>query len=73
MEGGTIRGHYRTCGLFKASGCGLFRGYIVFPNVDGERIVASAVGYRYGRLRDNQPAVIEWQKPAPHELVVAEL
>lgn len=73
MEGGAIRGHYRTCGLFRASGCELFRGYIVFPCVDGEGVITSAVGYRYGRIRDNQPAVIEWQKPATHELVVAEL
>ncbi|MCG9770905.1 hypothetical protein L1D59_20105 [Pseudoalteromonas piscicida] len=69
MEGGAIRSHYQHSGLFIASGGELFRGCVVFPNFDNSGQIASATGFRYGRVRDWQQSVIHWQKPALGELV----
>lgn len=69
MEGGAIRGHYQHSGLFIASGGELFRGCVVFPDLDESGQIVSATGYRYGRVRNWQQSVIHWQKPALGELV----
>lgn len=69
LEGGAIRGHYRRAGLFKNTGVELFRGYIVFPEINDNGMYESAVGYRFGRVRDDQKPVIHWSKPEPKELI----
>lgn len=69
LEGGAIRGHYRRAGLFKKTGSELFRGYIVFPETNDNGIYVSAVGYRFGRVRDDQKPIIHWAKPEPKELI----
>jgi hypothetical protein len=69
IEGGVVRGHYQHCGLFIPTGGELFRGCVVFPERDNTGQVVSAVGYRFGRVRDGQSLIIHWQKPALGELI----
>jgi hypothetical protein len=69
LEGGAIRGHFRRAGLFKETGVELFRGYVVFPVMNDNCMYESAVGYRFGRVRDNQKSVIYWAKPEPKALI----
>lgn len=63
LEGGAIRGQLQHCGLLTAKGGELFRGCVVFPERDEFGHFVSAVGYRYGRVRSWQTAVIHWHKP----------
>jgi len=64
ISGGQIRGALLQVGLLKASGHELFRGCIVFPTVNDEGQIISAVGYRYGnRIRHWQMPVIHWARP----------
>ncbi|MCB4438570.1 hypothetical protein LHL20_20300 [Alteromonas sp. McT4-15] len=71
IEGGAIRGHYQHCGLFVPSGGELFRGCVVFPEFDDNTgQFVSAVGYRFGRVREWQKPVVHWTKPQPDQLVM---
>lgn len=70
LEGGAIRGQLQHCGLLTAKGGELFRGCVVFPERDEFGHFVSAVGYRYGRVRKWQPAIIHWHKPALDQYVV---
>ena len=70
LEGGAIRGQLQHCGLLTARGGELFRGCVVFPRRDEFGHFVSAVGYRYGRVRSWQPAVIQWHRPALGQFVL---
>lgn len=70
LDGGAIRGQLQQCGLLTSSGGELFRGCVVFPKQDEFGHFVSAVGYRYGRVRSWQPAVIHWHKPELGQYVV---
>ena len=64
FEGGQIRGALLQLGLLKATGHELFRGCLVFPTINHEGRIISAVGYRYGsRIRHWQAPVIYWRRP----------
>lgn len=64
LEGGAMRGSLQTVGLIHSTGGELFRNCIVFPEMDDQGNVVSAVGYRYGdRIRSWQKGVIHWEKP----------
>ena len=64
FKGGKIRGTLLQVGLLKATGHELFRGCLVFPTLNDDGQVTSAVGYRYGtRIRHWQIPVIYWQRP----------
>lgn len=64
LSGGAMRGILQTLGLIHSTGSELFRGCIVFPKMDNQGNIVSAVGYRYGkRIRHWQPSVIHWEKP----------
>jgi hypothetical protein len=62
-EGAAIRGSLQRCGLVRASGHELFRGCIVFPTLNDDGNVISAVGYRFGRIRGGSKAIVYWHKP----------
>jgi hypothetical protein len=64
-EGAAIRGCLQRCGLMRSTGHELFRGCIVFPTYDKNDNVLSAVGYRMGRVRQGDKAVVYWHKPDP--------
>lgn len=68
-EGAAFRGSLQRCGLIRASGHELFRGCIVFPSHDDIGNVVSAVGYRFGRIREGDKAVVYWHKPDPQSFV----
>jgi hypothetical protein len=68
-EGAAIRGSLQRCGLVRASGHELFRGCIVFPTMDNDGNVISAVGYRVGRIRGGSKAIVYWHKPEPKAFV----
>jgi hypothetical protein len=68
-EGAAIRGSILRCGLVRASGHELFRGCIVFPTLDDDGNVISAVGYRVGRIRGGSKAIVYWHKPDPKAFV----
>jgi hypothetical protein len=68
-EGAAIRGSLLRCGLVRASGHELFRGCIVFPTLDDDGNVISAVGYRVGRIRGGSKAIVYWHKPDPKAFV----
>lgn len=68
-EGAAIRGSLQRCGLVRASGHELFRGCIVFPTMDDDGNVISAVGYRVGRIRGGSKAIVYWHKPEPKAFV----
>ncbi|GAC27424.1 hypothetical protein [Brumicola pallidula] len=70
LEGGAIRDQLQHCGLLTAKGGELFRGCVVFPKRDEFGHFVSAVGYRYGRVRSWQPAVIRWHKPELGQFVI---
>jgi hypothetical protein len=70
LEGGVIRGQLQHCGLLTAKGGELFRGCVVFPERDEFGHFVSAVGYRYGRVRSWQPAIIRWHKPELGQFVL---
>jgi len=64
FEGGQIRGALLQVGLLKATGHELFRGCLVFPTINNEGRIISAVGYRYARrIRHWQDSVIYWRRP----------
>jgi hypothetical protein len=64
-EGAAIRGSLQRCGLVRSTGHELFRGCIVFPVYDENNNVISAIGYRIGRIRQGDKAIVYWHKPAP--------
>jgi len=68
-EGAAIRGSLQRCGLVRASGHELFRGCIVFPTLDNDGGVISAVGYRVGRIRGSSKTIVYWHKPEPKAFV----
>ena len=68
-EGGSIRGSLLRSGLIRATGHELFRGCVVFPIYHENGNVLSAVGYRVGRIRRNDNAVIYWHRPEPKAYV----
>jgi hypothetical protein len=68
-EGAAIRGSLQRCGLVRASGHELFRGCIVFPTLDDDGSIISAVGYRVGRIRGGSKAIVYWHKPEPKAFV----
>lgn len=70
QSGGVIRGHLQRAGLLITSGGELFRGCIVFAKTDEFNHFVSAVGYRFGRIRSWQPAVIHWHKPELGQFVL---
>ena len=70
LEGGATRGQLQHCGLLTAKGGELFRGCVVFPQRDEFGHFVSAIGYRYGRVRSWQPAVIQWHKPKLGQFVI---
>ena len=64
MEGGAIRGSLQQSNLLLSTGSELFRGCVVFPEIDDLGNIVSAVGYRFAkRIRKGQRAVIYWQRP----------
>lgn len=65
QSGGVIRGHLQRAGLLITSGGELFRGCIVFAKTDEFSHFVSAVGYRFGRIRDGQQGIIRWCKSEP--------
>lgn len=68
-EGAAIRGSLQRCGLVRASGHELFRGCLVFPTLDDDGNVISAVGYRVARIRGASKAIVYWHKPEPKAFV----
>ena len=68
-EGAAIRGSLIRVGLIKATGHELFSGYVVFPTYHDNGTVISAVGYRIGRIRPGDKAVIYWHRPEPKAFV----
>lgn len=71
-EGAAIRGSLYRSGLLKASGHELFRGCVVFPELDAKNQVVSAVGYRIAsRIRGWESPVIYWTKEVPQSFEVA--
>jgi hypothetical protein len=68
-KGAAIRGSLQRCGLIRASGHELFRGCIVLPTYDESENVVSAVGYRMGRIRVGDKAIVYWHKPDPKSFV----
>jgi hypothetical protein len=70
LQGGAMRGALLHNNLLLRTGGELFRGCIVFPEMDDAGIITSAVGYRYGkRIRSNQAGVIQWQRPDANHYV----
>jgi hypothetical protein len=63
VDGAAIRGSLQRCGIVRATGHELFRGCIVFPSSDSSGNITSAVGYRIGRIREGDKAVVYWHKP----------
>ncbi len=60
-EGAWIRGSLQPKGLFVASGGEFFRGALVFPNVDGQGVIAEAYGERITpKLRSGTPYQLYW-------------
>tara|TARA_R110001583_G_scaffold54668_1_gene167002 strand:+ start:1252 stop:1737 length:486 start_codon:yes stop_codon:yes gene_type:complete len=68
-QGAAIRGSLIRCGLIRSTGHELFRGCIVFPLFDENGNVLSATGYRTGRIRRGDKAIVYWGKPAPNLFV----
>jgi len=64
-EGAAIRGSLQRCGLVRSTGHELFRGCIVFPVYDENNNAISAIGYRIGRIRQGDKAIVYWHKPEP--------
>ena len=69
-EGGAIRGHFLHSGLFVSAQSELIRCCIVFPEQDEFGHFISAIGYRYGRVREWQQAVIHWHKSEMGQFVL---
>jgi hypothetical protein len=67
-EGAAIRGSLQRSGLVRSSGHELFRGCIVFPTLEDGQII-SATGYRVGRIRGGDKAIVYWHKPEPKAFV----
>jgi len=63
LQGGGTRGAYKQAGLFKPKGDEFFRGCVVFPVFNENKKIIAATGYRFGRVRSWQQAVIHWQRP----------
>jgi hypothetical protein len=64
LDGGAMRGTLQTVGLLLPTGSELFRGCIIFPEIDDKGKFVSAIGYRFGeRVRHWQPPVVQWEKP----------
>jgi DNA primase len=68
-EGAAIRGSLQRSGLVRASGHELFRGCVVFPMYHENGNVISAIGYRVGRIRFSDKAIVYWRKPEPNAFV----
>jgi DNA primase len=68
-EGAAIRGSLQRSGLVRSTGHELFRGCIVFPTYDINGNVISAVGYRMGRIREDDKAIVYWHKPEVNSFV----
>ena len=68
-EGESIRGTLLRNGLVRSTGHELFRGCVVFPDVDIHGDIVSANGYRIGRIRNGDTAIVQWQKPEPKSFV----
>jgi hypothetical protein len=72
LQGGAIRGALKQNDLLLSTGGELFRGCIVFPEIDSMGRIVSATGYRYAkRIRRGQQPIIEWQRPEPNQFVAA--
>ena len=71
VEGAAIRGSLQRVGLVRATGHELFRGCVVFPTYHDNGTVISAVGYRIGRIRSGDKAVVYWRRPEPKAFVDA--
>ncbi|MCP4058045.1 MAG: hypothetical protein GY738_12160 [Pseudoalteromonas sp.] len=69
FEGASIRGSLQRSGLVRASGHELFRGCVVFPNYHENGNIISAVGYRIGRIRSGESAVVYWHRPDPKSFI----
>lgn len=67
LDGGAKRGSLIRDGLYIPPHCGeLFRGCIVFPEVNNNGDIISAVGYRFGdRIRKGDKSIVYWKKPEP--------
>jgi hypothetical protein len=66
FDGGAIRGSLQHQGLLMTSGHERFRGCVVFPELDAEKRIVAAVGYRIAvRLRRWDKPVVHWHKPEP--------
>ena len=70
-EGAAIRGSLQRVGLIKATGHELFRGCVVFATYHENGAVISAVGYRIGRVRSCDKAIVYWRRPEPKAFVDA--
>lgn len=68
-DGAAIRGSLQRSGLVRASGHELFRGCVVFLTYDDNDRVISAVGYRVGRIRHGDKAIVNWHRPEPKAFV----
>ena len=70
LEGGAIRGALQQDGLLLATGGELFRGCIVFPDIDENDHISSPVGYRFAkRIRRGKSPVVHWQRPESEHLI----
>ena len=64
FDGGAIRGSLQRQGLLMTSGHERFRGCVVFPELDAQRNIVAAVGFRVAvRLRHWDKPVVHWCKP----------
>jgi hypothetical protein len=71
LEGGEIRGSLKQAKLFLPdSGGELFRGCVIFPVISEHDKIIAATGYRYGRVRSWQHALIHWDRPEPNDYII---
>lgn len=71
-EGGAIRGALFRCGLLRPSGHELFRGCVVFPELDGRGAFVRATGYRVSsRVNRWHSPTVEWTLPNPDDFIQA--
>jgi hypothetical protein len=72
FAGGAVRGSLQQSQLLLPTGSELFRGCVVFPEIDEDGNIVSATGYRFAkRIRRWQKAVIHWQKPISNNYIAS--
>ncbi len=72
IEGGALRGCLQRFELIKATGHELFRGCVVFPEVDQNNQFVAAVGYRVAkRIRHWESSIIFWEKPSSEAFITS--